>query len=59
MLEDGLLHGLIRSSSPMAAPCTTTEVNFEYYSLEIRQLGAAAPGEYLVSIRVTAGIIHF
>jgi len=26
-----------------------TEVNFEYYALEIRQLGTAAPGEYLVS----------
>jgi len=46
-LEDGLLHGLTRSPSHMAA--REDRVDIFYYYVEARWLGAAAPGKYLVS----------
>jgi len=43
-------HTLSVAHCSLAGYSTTTEVNFEHYAMEIRQLGAAALGEYLVSI---------
>jgi len=45
--EDGLLHGLIWSSSPMAA--RHRNWTGYWHTVEGWWLGAATPGEYLVS----------